>query len=122
MFFGIIIRKYHSDCNSCIRSLIPWETQDHLVRLAPGCWKEKKQLKKETPAESKKNKNAAKTKQQRSAWAILIKIHLLVITIGIRRSRNTPFIPTIGTRRNRRDTPLHNYNWNSTKSSRYTFT
>jgi hypothetical protein len=50
-----------------------WETQNHLVRLAPEGWKEKKQLEEETPAESVENKNAAGTKQQRSAWAILIK-------------------------------------------------
>ena len=50
-----------------------WETQDHLVRLAPEGWKEKKQLEEETPVESEENKSAAGTKQQRSAWARLIK-------------------------------------------------
>ena len=50
-----------------------WETQDHLVRLAPVGWKEKKRLEEKTPAESVEKKNPVGTKQQMSAWARLIK-------------------------------------------------
>ena len=50
-----------------------WETQDHLVRLAPVGWKEKKRLEEKTPAESVEKKNPVGTKQHRSVWARLIK-------------------------------------------------
>ena len=73
-----------------------WTEYEHLCRLAPDGWKEKKEI--ETPlAESgmEDMEITVETKKQRSTWARLIKIHLIVIaieihlspsTIGIRRS------------------------------------
>ena len=65
-----------------------WERSQHVVRLAPRGWKEKhkKESNNEEP-QIEKPECSENYKQKRSAWARLIKIHLLVIIIGIRRSR-----------------------------------
>lgn len=65
-----LIRRYGVYAS---RSRGKWETQDHLARLAPEGWKEKKQLEEETPTKLEENKSAVGTKQQRSTWARLIK-------------------------------------------------
>jgi len=70
------------------RSRGKWEEQEHLVNLAPNGWKEKKKLEAASAeSEVEVKESAAGTKEQRSTWARLIKMHLLINTIGIRRSR-----------------------------------
>ncbi|MBN2444657.1 MAG: hypothetical protein JXJ04_25100, partial [Spirochaetales bacterium] len=97
------------------RSHGKWKEQKHLCWLAPDGWKEKQVIVAVVPQEEEEKASretpVVGTKQQRSAWASfpmeteLIKLHLLLIRIRIRRSRNTPFFPTIGIRRSR-NTPF----------------
>ena len=72
------------------RSRGKWEEKEHLCRLAPDGWKEKHEVQTESQeVVIEEEKSQPGTKKQRSTWAKLIKIHLLIITIGIRRSRKS---------------------------------
>ena len=56
------------------RSRGKWEEQEHIVRLAPVGWKEKKELEAVSEEVSLENtESSAITKKQRSTWARLIK-------------------------------------------------
>jgi hypothetical protein len=54
--------------------------KEHLCRLAPDGWKEKYEITKKSQQEVIVEETpAVGTKQQKSAWAKLIKIHLFIL-------------------------------------------
>ena len=65
-----LIRRYGLYAS---RSRGKWETKDHVVRLAPGGWKEKKDVEASTPEPLEEQESAVGNKKQKSTWAKLIK-------------------------------------------------
>jgi len=62
------------------RSRGKWKEYEYLCRLAPDGWKEKQEIAVTVPQEeSSLETSAVGTKQRRSAWARLIKIHLFIL-------------------------------------------
>ena len=62
------------------RSRGKWKEKEHLCRLAPAGWKEKHKVTEKAQQEEAVEKTpAVGIKQQRSAWARLIKIHLFIL-------------------------------------------
>jgi hypothetical protein len=65
-----LIRRYGLYAS---RSRGKWDGTDHVVRLAPEGWKEKKEIEAPAPKKTEEQENAVGNKKQRSTWAKLIK-------------------------------------------------